>query len=426
MMETLKGKKLLILGGANQHLKFVEASKELGVYAIVTDYLPDSPCKKICDESLMLNITDIQGIVAYCKDNQVDGVIAGFLDPCQMPYALICKELGVPCYGTPEQFFKFTNKIAFKKLCRKNGVNVIPDYTEEDYYAGRIKYPVFVKPVDSRGSRGQTVCTSQEEMDAAIRFAKEQSSNGDILIEQYMGECEEVQITNFVIDGKVYLERTVDSYRGDANKKLQKVVSCSISPSKYTDVYLENCHTAVCRMIEDLGIKNGPVFMQGFYKEGQFYFFDPGLRFPGVEFERIYKKVWGIDMAALLIQYALTGKFPANTLLPEDGAKLKGIIGVVLFPVLEGGRITTISGLDEYRSKPSIVSCLTRYEEGDEVGWTYDVNQRYAEVDLMGSNISEVSELIDSFYNEVEVISKEGRNMLSFDRFHVERLTRNN
>lgn len=423
MMEMLKGKKLLILGGANQHLKFVEAAKELGVYTIVTDYLPVSPCKKICDESLMLNITDVQGIVAYCKDNQVDGVVSGFLDPCQMPYAQICKELGMPCYGSSEQFFKFTNKIAFKELCRKNGVGVIPDYTEADYFAGRIKYPVFVKPVDSRGSRGQTVCTSQDGMDVAIRFAKEQSSNGDIIIEQYMGECDEVQITNFVVDGKVYLERTVDSYRGDATKNLQKVVSCSVSPSKYTDFYLKNCHPAVCKMIEDLGIKNGPVFMQGFYKDGQFFFFDPGLRFPGVEFERIYKKVWGIDMATLLIHYSLTGKFPENTLLPEDGAKLNGNFGVVLFPVLEGGEIKKISGLDRYRSHPNVISFLTRYEEGDEIGWTYDVNQRYAEVDLMGKDISEVKELIDSFYDEVEIISVKGSNMLSFDRFHVDRLT---
>lgn len=421
-MEELKGKKLLILGGANQHLKFVEAAKKMGVYTIVTDYLTNSPCKMICDEPLMMNITDIDGIVSYCKQNNVDGVIAGFLDPCQVPYAKICGELGLPCYGTPEQFFKFTNKIAFKELCKENGVSVIPDYTEEDFHANRIKYPVFVKPVDSRGSRGQTVCNRPEEMGDAIRFAKEQSSNGDILIEQYMGECEEVQITNFVIDGKVYLERTVDSYRGDEKKKLQKVVSCSISPSKYTDDYLNNCHESVCRMIRDLGIQNGPIFMQGFYKEGQFYFFDPGLRFPGVEFERIYKKVWQIDMAELLIQYALKGRFPKGTTIPQNGAKLNGNIGVVLFPVLSGGRIKTIKGLDEYRSKPQVVSCLTRYEEGDEIGWTFDVNQRYAEIDILGNSLSEVKNIINSFYTEVQIEGDDGKSLF-FDNFQTDRIT---
>lgn len=423
-MKTFEGEKILILGGANQHLKFVEAAKEMGLYTIVTDYLPDSPCKKICDESLMLNITDVEGIVSYCKKNKVDGVVAGFLDPCQIPYAKICDELGLPCYGTPEQFFKFTNKIAFKELCRKNGVNVIRDYTEEDYKANRIEYPVFVKPVDSRGSRGQTVCHTSDEMDEAIRFAKEQSSNGDILIEQYMGDCDEVQITNFVINGEVYLERTVDSYRGDANKKLQKVASCSISPSKYTDVYLANCHESVCNMIKDLGISNGPIFMQGFYRNGQFYFFDPGLRFPGVEFERIYKKVWQIDMAELLIYFALTGEFPEGAELPKDGAKLNGCIGAVLFPVLSGGKIQHIRGLEKYRTNPHVVSCLTRYEEGKEVGWTFDVNQRYAEIDVLGEGLAEVKEQIDLFYKEVLVVDEEGNNMLLFDKFKTERISK--
>lgn len=230
-------KKILILGGANQHLKFVEAAKELGLYTIVTDYLNDSPCKKVCDEALMYNITDIDNIVKYCREHHVDGVVAGFLDPCQMPYAQICQKLNLPSTGTPEQFFTFTNKIAFKKLCRKNGVNVIPDYTVNDVDNDIVEYPVFVKPVDSRGSRGQTVCYSKEEMSEAIKFAKSQSSNGDILIEKYMGDCDEVQITCFLINGEVYLERTVDSNRGSQDLNLQKVVNCSISPSKYTDVY---------------------------------------------------------------------------------------------------------------------------------------------------------------------------------------------
>lgn len=418
---TYRNKKLLILGGANQHLKLVEAAKNMGVYTIVTDYLKDSPCKKVCDESLMLNITDIEGIVSYCKANHVDGVISGFLDPCQIPYAKICSELNLPCFGTPDQFFKFTNKIAFKELCIKNGIGVIPDYSEDDFLANSINYPVFVKPADSRGSRGQTVCYCADEMPEAIRFAREQSSNGDIIIEQYMGDCDEVQITNFVIDGKVYLERTVDSYRGEDGERLRKVVACSISPSKYTDLYLETCHESVCRMIEDLGVRNGPFFLQGFQKNGRFYFFDPGLRFPGVEFERIYKKVWGIDMAALLIEFAFNGKFPENFELPSDGAKLDGNLGAILFPVIGGGIIKELSGLEEYIMKPEIISCTTRYVEGDEIGWTYDVNQRFAEIDYLGQSIDEIKQLINSFYNDVSIVDDNNQSMF-FDVFNTERL----
>ena len=421
MKSTLTGKKLLVLGGANQHLKIVEAAKEMGIYTIVTDYLFNSPCKRVCDESLMLNVSDVDGIVDYCRKNQVDGVISGFLDPCQIPYARICEELGLPCFGTPEQFFQFTNKIAFKRLCKLNGVNVIPDYSEADIKNDAIKYPVFVKPVDSRGSRGQTVCYSKKRILDAVRVAKEQSSNGEVLIEEFMGECDEVQITCFLIEGKIYLERTVDSYRGSAKRNLQKVVCCSVSPSKYTNDYLQSTHASVCRMIHALGIQNGPIFMQGFYKDGQFYFFDPGLRFPGVEFERIYKDVFGVDLAKLLIQFAFTGSFPQGTILPQNGANLNGRIGVVFFPTLNEGKIKKIVGLDRFCKDARVVSCLTRYAEGDIVNMTCDVNQRFAEIDAVCEDYEELAGVIDSFYAQVSVTDDSGHDML-YDRFDIKRL----
>lgn len=414
-------KKILILGGANQHLKFVEAAKKLGIYTIVTDYLVDSPCKRVCDESLMLNITDIDGIVEFCKANAVDGVVSGFLDPCQIPYSQICEKLNLPCYGTPEQFFKFTNKIAFKELCKKNGVKVIEDFTEEDLFADRIDYPVFVKPVDSRGSRGQTVCYSETEMPLALEFAKKESSTGEILIEKYMGDCDEVQITCFVVNGEIFLERTVDSNRGSADLNLQKVVNCSISPSKYTDIYLENTHANVCRMIKDLGIENGPVFMQGFYKDGDFYFFDPGLRFPGVEFERIYKNVWGIDFAKLLIQFSIDGKFPDDTHIPEAGAKLKGNKAAVMFPVLRAGKIASISGINTMEKDPRCVCHLTRYYEGDEIEWTYNVNQRYSEVDFIGKDIDDLIDVINKYQSTVQVKDDRQTNLF-YDKFNTKRM----
>ena len=93
-------------------------------------------------------------------------------------------------------------------------------------------------------------------------------------------------------------------------------------------------------------------------KKNNNFVFDPGLRFPGVEFERIYKSVWNIDMASLLIQFALTGHFPKKTALPANGALLNGNLGVVLFPVLRGGNIKSIQGLEKYRLNQEIPSRL--------------------------------------------------------------------
>ena len=108
-MYNLKGKKLLILAGAGVHNKVVRAAKEMGIYTIVTDYLPDSPAKKLADEAWMLNITDVDAIVEKCKEEHVDGVMNFCIDPAQKPYYEICKRLNLPCIGTKETFDVLTD-----------------------------------------------------------------------------------------------------------------------------------------------------------------------------------------------------------------------------------------------------------------------------------------------------------------------------
>lgn len=116
-----KGKKLLILGAASVHVKLIKAAQEMGIYTIVTDNVEyeESPGKQIADEYWDLNIFDIAGIVEKAKLKGVDGVISGWLDPCQRPYQEICEKLNLPCYGTKNQFLFMTDKHAFKKCVLK-------------------------------------------------------------------------------------------------------------------------------------------------------------------------------------------------------------------------------------------------------------------------------------------------------------------
>ena len=89
--KSLVGKKLLILAGVDVHVKIVNAAKALGVYTIVTDYLPieESPAKRVADEYWMLNIMDVDAIVSKCREEDVDGVLAYCIDPAQIHYQQI-------------------------------------------------------------------------------------------------------------------------------------------------------------------------------------------------------------------------------------------------------------------------------------------------------------------------------------------------
>ena len=418
-----KNKKLLILGGAFQHSKLIEEAKSLGVYTIVTDNLPpeNSPGKQIADEFWMLNIYDIDGIVAKCKEENVDGVISGWLDPCQRPYAEICRKLGVSAYSKPEQVIKMTDKIAFKAMCRAYGVDVIPDYTVEDVANRTVEFPVFVKPVDSRGSRGLTVCNSYEELDEAIAFAQAESSNGNVLIEKYMEKVNEFHVTYFFVDGEPYLVRGSDNYCGLKETGMDKVVSCAIYPSRFLEKYIDGPHQKVVNMFKNLGIKNGPIFMQGFRDGDKFRFFDPGLRFPGVDCELVIKEATGINYMKVMIDIALFGE--CRQIDATGCYKLNDKIAAVLYLNVRPGKIVRISNEELIKNHPCVIAYLPRCKVGDVISWSYNVNQRFAELDLLANSFEELVAAMDMIQTKIYVEDENGENMIycPFDLTRIER-----
>ena len=422
-MNGLEGKKLLILSGCGAHCKVVEAAKEMGIHTIVADYYEPSmaaPAKQIADEQWMISLLDEEKLIEKCRAEHVDGVLAHWSDLAQLPYWTVCDRLGYPCTGTKEQFVQMTNKKAFKLLCRKNGVDVIPEYSLEDVEAGRVKFPVFVKPADSSSSKGQSICSNYEELKRAIAFAEEASFSGEILIEHYIADTNSFQVNYFFIDGTPYVIRTADGYKGLVEEKLDRVALCSVSPSVYTRQFMETANEAFAAMLKSIGFRNGPVMVQGFYDEGVFRFYDPGLRFPGVDYELIYKNVFGVDLVKMLITFALTGKVEEDAIRNEN-VYLDGKAAAILFPTLAAGTVSDVSGLESLKDDPKVLSVQTRYAKGDVVDWTWTTRQRLAEIDLLGDDLADLKALIRRVQRRIKVLGTDGEDMM-YKPFDVNRL----
>lgn len=419
-MKDLRGKRILVIGGAFQHCKLVEAARELGVITYVTDYLPleKAPAKQIADHYYMYNITDIDTIVEMCREQHIDGVISTSLDICQKPYQKICEQLGLPCFGTEEQFRILTDKTAFKEYCRKTGVDTIPEYKTDDFESAqicdvRVQFPVLIKPGESRGSRGQSVCWNYEEALQGIEFARTESANNQVVIEKYMGQMNDFSMTILVLNGKAYPFRTVDRFLGNREDQLDKLAVGSASPSVFTDIYMDHVHGKVDKLCRDIGLKNAPVFMQGFVDGETIRFYDPGLRLPGGEYERMFQAACGKNPLYPLIEFALTGQVSEDSaaITTEDVWLCGRTVGQVL-PTLRPGIISKIKGLEEIKEHPNVVSVFARYTLGDEVKPTHNVNQRFCEVDIVCDSSSELAEIMDWVYHTLVVLDERGENML--------------
>ena len=167
MNKKLENKKILILGGTLISCEIIKKAQEMGIFVGVADYndLENSPGKRIADKDYMVSATDADVLLPY--------------------YSMICEKTGLPCYGTLEQFEIFTDKDKYKQLLRQYDIPTVKEYVVDlnnvEESIDISDYPVMVKPADSSGARGITVCYDSKELKDALKkatsFSKQCSSS---------------------------------------------------------------------------------------------------------------------------------------------------------------------------------------------------------------------------------------------------------
>ena len=296
-------------------------------------------------------------------------------------------------------------------LFRSNGVDVIPEYSGSDI--DNIELPVLVKPAESSGSRGSKICKTVDELEGAIRSAAAESRNGRVLIEKYMAGHPDFEIVYFVNNGKPYLAYMGDRYSGCVEDNLSRQCICFAGPSKYLNVYLKNTHDRVCRMIKELGIRFGPVFLQGFLDGDTVRFYDPGIRFPGDEFNSILKAATGIDFMSVLVRYALTGRTDIESGRLEGIYYLNGFKGALLLISARAGTIQSFDGFEAIRAMSTTVSAVQKRFTGEAIELTGDVRQRICEIAVMAKGETQsLREAIVKTQSCLKVEDQNGENML--------------
>lgn len=365
MYQELKGKRLLILGGMRFSCEIVKKAQAMGIYTLVADYnkIEDSPGKQIADEAVDLSVIDVDAVVEYVKGNRIDGVFVGFNDMLLPYYAEICEKTGLPCYGTKEQFETLIAKDKYKSLCRQFGVPTIPEY---DFHDENIKYPVLVKPVDSSGSRGITICHDRAELEKAVEVGRKASKTGEVLVERYM-DGREVTVFWTFQNGNYYLSALANRHvkqnqGGDVIPLPVGYTFPSVFLSKYRLEVEGNCK----KMFRHLGIKDGMMFMQCKVEDGTCYLYDLGFRPTGSLEYKILNRVCGYDPLDMMICFALTGRMGEEDIAP----KVKPEFETPAFNVsclCAPGTIKEITGSDEVKKMPEVEDVVVAYTPGETI-----------------------------------------------------------
>lgn len=412
MYNELKGKRLLILGGMRISCEIVRMAKALGIYTIVADYnkIEDSPGKQIADEAVNLSVIDVDAVVDYVKNNAIDGVFVGFNDMLLPYYAEICQRAGLPCYGTKDQFETLIAKDQYKALCRQFGVPTIPEYDINDEH---IKYPVLVKPVDSSGSRGITICHNRQELDEAVEIGRKASKTGKVLIERYM-DGREVTVFWTFQDGNYYLSALAN--RHVKHNQGTDVIPLPVGytfPSVYLPKYRAEVEDNCKRMFKHLGLKDGMMFMQCKVEDGMCYVYDLGYSLTGSLEYKILERVCGYNPLEMMICHALTGKMGEESIADRAVPEFKTPafnVSCLCAP----GTIEKIEGINEVKAMPEVEDVVIAHTLGETITEQMKGLLAQITVRVLGSvaNKEQLLPTMQKIDNTIHIVGSEGEELL--------------
>lgn len=413
-MKRLDGKKLLIVSSDSSDISFVEAAKSLGAYVICCDRYTDykiSPAKALADEAWDMDYSDIKRVAKRCRESGVDGVIAGYSEDRVMAACQISKEIGTPFYATEEQIQLTRNKKLFKDLCRSNKVSVPRDYMSEDLMQGKgysdVHFPVIVKPTDSGGRKGISICRNEAELEAALPLAAKNSKTGEVVVEDYL-EGIELCAVYTIVDGVISLSCLNDKYISTENGDASKLCAFVVTPSKYYERYLTDVDPQIRALLKSIDAKNGAVNFQFIVNEEGIHAFEMGYRVNGNDDFKVIRKYNGIDFSKMLVSYSLIGEM-GDSLEKDDPCFPKYTATLVVY--LRGGVIGKIdysglnklSGIDDI----SIKKCV-----GNTVIDTGTTGQKIGMIKFSAESIDEIIKLANTIENSLEILDIEAKSMI--------------
>ena len=392
-------------------IDIVMTAQKMGIYVIVADREENSPAKRFADLALRISTDDVDQLEAICREEQINGVFTGFEDFNIHIARELCERIGLPFYATAEQLKLVTNKVCFKDKCREYGVPVIEQYRLDEALEKK-EYPYIVKPTDSYGSRGITVCMDDATLINGVARAREVSSSMGAIIERMIDHDHGVELFYTLVGGKIRLTATADRYTVRTGETTVPLPMAEVFPSRHREELLPILDEPIRRMMTGMGLRDGLILVQALYDgKGGYFVYEMAYRLTGEQHYRMVEKQQGISLSRMMIRLALGEDISEyDTELLEDSRFDKPSINLAL--LLNAGRIARIEGLEKVYRIDEVISYNLTHAEQDVVRGSGDYSHMLIRVNMVAENYEKLCRAVAMVDEYVSVRSEDGKDML--------------
>ena len=217
--EPTDKKKIMILGGGpnriGQGIEFdyccvhaVFALREAGYETIMVNCNPETVSTDYdTSDRLYFEPVTLEDVLEIIETEKPDGVIVQFGGQTPLKLAVALEAAGAPIIGTPpdaidraEDRERFDEMLEQLGLVRPEG-DVARSSDEAEIIAGRIGYPVLVRPSYVLGGRAMQIVQNVEGLRQYMRFAVQASDEHPVLIDRFLADATEVDV-DAICDGE--------------------------------------------------------------------------------------------------------------------------------------------------------------------------------------------------------------------------------
>ena len=267
---------MLSVGRRGELLKDFRKSIGNGSKIVATDLSPYAPAIYFADKQYIVPRIDdptyINGILDICKKESINAVTT-FIDP-EIEILAVNREkfesLGVEVLAPYEETAKicFNKYLMFQHLTKNNIPTVMTwgslEEFEEAFESKNISFPVFVKPRTGSGSVGARKINNHEIL------AESMKEDPSLIIQEFMNCLD--------LDADVYIDTiTHEAVSAFSKKKIETRIGGASKTISFKD---EKLFDSISRIVKTLKF-NGPVDMDFFYRDGQYYLSEINPRFGG-------------------------------------------------------------------------------------------------------------------------------------------------
>ena len=403
-------KTILIISGGTEAVPGIQLAKKLGLKVVVSDADPNAPGFKFADHKLIASTYDVDETVMVATKfhknvSPIDGVISIASD-IPLTVAKVADELKLPGISIDSAKLAI-DKLAMKNQFFKDNVPVpwftsIESATDLKDKVENKDFPLVLKPVDSRGSRGVLRLLEETDLEWAYNNAKEYSPTGRVMLEKFMAGPQ-VSTESIIVNGLAYTIGFSDRNYEFLDKYAPHIIENGGQlPSNLEYKTKKAVRDLIQISSKSMGIKNGIVKGDIVITDGKPYVIELAPRLSGGYFcTHEIPLNTGVDLVGAAIRQSLGEEINVRDLKFKYN---RPVAQRYLFPNL--GKVSSVDFPEWILNDPEVSFFELRIDKGDIVKPILNHPSRAGVVITTGSKISDAVHKAESVISSVKIVTE--------------------